>query len=247
VNGLASPRHRAGVAPCLAALACVAALPGAARGGTFDATLQFTSDYVVRGISQSDGGAVPQAGIQFRSDRAAFAGAWASPVVFDPADGRQPELDVYVGRRWQATPRVVVQATLSRYVYPQDRAALRYDYSEVALQAELDDRVTLAVAWTPDYSRYSNVGIARRRTVLSAELTFRQPLAGGFDASASATYQDFHDLFGRGYWAWGAGFGWSRGPWSATAQRLGSDGTAVRWFGAGLAGPRWAATVTRRF
>jgi uncharacterized protein (TIGR02001 family) len=247
VNGLASPRCRAGVAPWLAALACVAAAAGPARGGTVDATLQFTSDYVVRGISQSDGGAVPQGGFQFRSDGGAFAGVWASPVVFDPADGRQPEIDLYVGRRWQATPRIALQATLSRYVYPQDRAALRYDYAEVALQAELDDSVTLAVAWTPDYSRFSSVGIARRRSVVSAELTLRQPLAGGFDASASATYQDFRDLFGRGYWAWGAGLGWSRGPWSATAQRLGSDGTAVRWFGAGLAGSRWAATVTRRF
>jgi uncharacterized protein (TIGR02001 family) len=221
--------------------------PSAACAGTFEGSVQFASDYVVRGVSQSDGGGAVQGGVQYRGDRGEFAGVWASPVVFDPAEGRKPEIDLYAGRRWDLSPRVAVQATLTRYVYPRDREALRYDYSELGVQFDLDDRLTLALGWTPDYSRFASVGIARDRSMLSAELSGRQPIGAGFTVNASVAYSDLHDLFGRGYWAWGAGLAWSSGTWSASAQRLGADSTATRWFGADRAGARWAATLTRRF
>lgn len=243
VKGLA-PR-RDGVAVALATAAAMA--PAAAGAGTLEGALQFTSDYVVRGVSQSDGGAAVQGGLQYRLDDGTFAGLWASPVVFDPADGRQPEVSLYAGRRWEPTQRLAVQATAARYAYPRDRDSLRYDYTEFSVQFDLDDRLTLALAWAPDYSRFSTVGIAREKSVISAELSGRQPIGAGLTASASVAYSDLDDLFGRGYWAWSAGLAWSSGPWSASAQRLGADATAVRWFGADLAGARWAATFTRRF
>lgn len=241
--------HVVNMSPCAwaAAGALMLAVVTTARAGTFEATLQYTSDYVLRGVSQSDGAAVPQGGLQFRGDGGTFAGVWASPIVFDPENGRRPEVDAYVGHRWQPGARVALQATASRYVFPRDRAPLNYDYSEFAVQVELDDRFALGLAWAPDYSQYSSVGVALNRSLASAELSVRQSVADGVVVNGSVAYYDYTDLFGDGYWAWGMGVAWSGGPWSLTAQRLASDGTAAGWFGASRAGPRWALTVSRRF
>ena len=58
------------------------------------ANVSFASDYIWRGMTQSDGPAV-QGGFDYASDGGFYAGLWGSNVNFN--DGAGSELDYYAG------------------------------------------------------------------------------------------------------------------------------------------------------
>ena len=58
------------------------------------ANVTFTSDYVWRGMTQSDGPAI-QGGFDFEDESGFYAGIWGSNVNFN--DGAGSELDYYAG------------------------------------------------------------------------------------------------------------------------------------------------------
>lgn len=73
------------------ALAVLAFAGSASAEGAFSYNIGVTSDYVFRGITQTDGGAAVQGGIDYSSGMF-YAGGWASNVDF--ADY---EVDLYLG------------------------------------------------------------------------------------------------------------------------------------------------------
>ena len=73
------------------ALAALAFAGSASAEGAFSYNIGVTSDYVFRGITQTDGGAAVQGGIDY-SNGIFYAGGWASNVDF--ADY---EVDLYLG------------------------------------------------------------------------------------------------------------------------------------------------------
>ena len=58
------------------------------------ANVSFTSDYIWRGMTQSDGPAI-QGGFDYASEGGFYAGIWGSNVNFN--DGAGSELDYYFG------------------------------------------------------------------------------------------------------------------------------------------------------
>jgi uncharacterized protein (TIGR02001 family) len=60
----------------------------------YSANVTFTTDYIWRGMTQSDGSAI-QGGFDFESDSGFYAGIWGSNVNFN--DGNGQELDYYAG------------------------------------------------------------------------------------------------------------------------------------------------------
>lgn len=82
------------------ALAAALALPGIASAQDapvpISANLTFTTDYVFRGVSQTDGKFAVQGGFDWASEGTGiYAGTWASNVDFDSETS--VELDVYAG------------------------------------------------------------------------------------------------------------------------------------------------------
>lgn len=73
------------------ALAALAIAGSASAEGAFSYNIGVTSDYVFRGITQTDGGAAVQGGVDY-SNGIFYAGGWASNVDF--ADY---EVDLYLG------------------------------------------------------------------------------------------------------------------------------------------------------
>lgn len=103
-----------------AAAAAVIGFAGSASahdllGGTISYNVDATSDYVFRGITQTDGDAALQGGIDF-SKGMFYAGTWASNVAF--ADY---ELDVYAG----------IKPTAGDFSF--DLGAITYQYNDSAL------------------------------------------------------------------------------------------------------------------
>ena len=58
------------------------------------ANVSFTSDYIWRGMTQTDGPAL-QGGFDFESESGFYAGIWGSNVNFNNGNGQ--ELDYYAG------------------------------------------------------------------------------------------------------------------------------------------------------
>lgn len=91
---LARALHAAGPIPLLAPLLAVA-LP--LQAADFGGTATLTSDYVFRGISQSDRRVAPQAGLRLDTASGVYASAWASRVVFPGAPDARAEIDAVLG------------------------------------------------------------------------------------------------------------------------------------------------------
>lgn len=119
--------RRRGARATLAALfcGCMAAASGAQAGTT--GSLALTSDYVFRGVSQTDGKPALQGGIEYAAEGGFYAGAWGSNISWlsDLSSTAAPissslELDVYGGYRGKFSDAVSYDVGLLYYAYPGD-------------------------------------------------------------------------------------------------------------------------------
>jgi uncharacterized protein (TIGR02001 family) len=116
-----------------------------------------TTDYVFRGISQSDEGPAAFVGADL-AYRWFYAGVWASSVDDVTSDGGV-EIDVYAGikKSWNG---VDLDVGVLYYAYPNNDADVTLDYVEIkgALSGKIWRDITLTgtVFYSPDY--YAETG-----------------------------------------------------------------------------------------
>ena len=97
-----------------------------------------TSDYVWRGVSQTDGGPAIQGGVDYSHTSGFYAGIWSSNVDFNEVhENGSPvkhpariEIDLYAGVRGQLLDHLGWDVSLRRYVFPN--TTLQFDYSELS-------------------------------------------------------------------------------------------------------------------
>jgi uncharacterized protein (TIGR02001 family) len=118
-------------------------------------SLAATSDYIYRGVSQSDGQGALQADLHFGLASGTFAGVWASTRDRSLEPGTPAEVQAYLGQRfalggaWSAT----LSARSDYFVgAPADHPS---DYQEISAAFTWLDRCTLSVTVIPDAVRYS--------------------------------------------------------------------------------------------
>lgn len=172
----------------LTALAALGvALAGtAAAEGEFSANVALTSDYVFRGVTQTDGAPTVQGGFDWASD-GFYVGTWASGVDF--GDGTSTEIDVYAG----FTPTVGafdLDFGAIYYIYPDAPDTPEQNFVEVYAGASTTVGEFLdlgaSVAYSPEF--YLETGGAFY-TAVSAGV----PLGEFFGLDASVGYQSFTD------------------------------------------------------
>ena len=124
---------------------------GAANAeGTFSGNVALTSDYVFRGLSQTDGNPAIQGGFDYLNG-SFYAGTWASNVAFSSG----PEIDVYAGFTPTVGP-VVLNVGVIGYFYPgADDDAANFDFYEGKLAATFTPvdplSVTGSLYYSPDF------------------------------------------------------------------------------------------------
>ena len=125
------------------------------------ANVSFTSDYIWRGMTQSDGPAI-QGGFDYASDGGFYAGIWGSNVNFN--DGAGSELDYYFGYGFDMGGFGVDIGYLA-YDYPDNNSDL--DFEEIYVGLSMGDLGLLyasGVDGAPDYMEVSygfgDVGIS---------------------------------------------------------------------------------------
>ena len=128
--------------------------------------LAVTSDYVFRGISQTDLDPALQGGLDYSfGDTGLYVGAWASNVDFADSDGPYVELDYYIGWNHDLSDTLNLDLQVVRYSYMGEQDAYgNIDYNEVIGALAYDEMLTFTVAYANDYanegfsSLYYNLG-----------------------------------------------------------------------------------------
>jgi uncharacterized protein (TIGR02001 family) len=121
-----------------------------ATGPQVTANVAVTSDYVFRGVSQTQENAAISAGVDL-TNGGFYAGAWVSNVDF--GDDTDIEADVYGGFRTEAAGFALDFGAVG-YLYGDQPAGADYDYVELkaaASRAVGPATVGAAVYWSPDF------------------------------------------------------------------------------------------------
>jgi len=90
-----------------------------------------TSDYVFRGVSQSDEDPALQLGADYAFGSGFYIGTWISNVDFGSEVGADFELDTYVGWGTDLSEDISLDLMLNRYNYLGTRSGIDLDYNEL--------------------------------------------------------------------------------------------------------------------
>tara|TARA_B100001093_G_C26819217_1_gene1011152 strand:+ start:1535 stop:2125 length:591 start_codon:yes stop_codon:yes gene_type:complete len=116
------------------------------------ANVSFASDYIWRGMSQSDGPAI-QGGFDFAAESGFYAGLWGSNVNFN--DGAGSELDYYFGYGFEAGS-IGVDIGYLAYDYPKNETGLDFEEIYVGLSmGDLGLLFAMGQDGAPDYTEVS--------------------------------------------------------------------------------------------
>ena len=99
----------------VAALALMAAVPASAQGYTFSWGGTVTSNYISRGVTQTQNRPAFQPWVEVESN-GFYGGLWASNVRFGGGDSDRVEVDIYGGYRW-SFENTSFDVGYARYVY----------------------------------------------------------------------------------------------------------------------------------
>jgi uncharacterized protein (TIGR02001 family) len=217
------------------------------------ANVGYTSDYVFRGLSQTNEDPALQGGVELACGNF-YLGSWGSSVAFT---GGAPEIDVYGGYKTTIN-RVALDFGFIYYSYPGASSSLDLDFFELKAAAGTEvwkgGTIASTVFYSPDYTAlFANVG--RLGPVTTLEGTFSQalPQVSIFSPTFSATvgHSFFSDEIGNfdpsyTYWNVGVTLGF-REKWSLDLRYWDTDGEGAAEVFGDFAEGRFVATVKYTF
>lgn len=108
------------------------------------------TDYMFRGVSQTDGEAALQLGADLSFDNGVYVGVWSSNVDFG-AGGPDIELDTYIGWNVDLNERWNLDLAVNRYNYIGEQDGYgAIDYNEFLANLALDETWTFSFGYTND-------------------------------------------------------------------------------------------------
>jgi len=162
--------------------------------------LVLTTDYVFRGVSQSDEHGALQLGADVALESGWFFGIWGSTVDVGGGTTRERDLETnyYLGYTFDISQKWTIGANAVAYSYPGGKGQIDYDYVEYSFTANFDDRAWLEYSQSPDLY---HTGAATRNISLYTEW----PLVNQYALGAGAGYYDVSELVGEEYTYWQIG------------------------------------------
>ncbi|AWH52443.1 hypothetical protein C1924_04205 [Stenotrophomonas sp. ESTM1D_MKCIP4_1] len=147
-------RCTAAVVLCAALLAPFAASAQDEAESPFSWNITGVSDYVFRGVSQTDENPTGQAGFTYTSPVGLYAGVWGSGVDF--GDGSPDfEVDYFVGYNIDVSENVNFDVMVNRYTYP---GASDLAYNELITKTSFAKYYNVTVAYSNDVWNSSTDG-----------------------------------------------------------------------------------------
>jgi hypothetical protein len=260
---------RASLCACALLLFLLAPHPGRCQSdpSPFGGTLAVTSDYIYRGVSQSDGQGAVQADLHASTAGGAFAGVWASTRDRDLEPRTPGEVQLYLGQyfalgaAWSATLSGRADYFVGGSPYHSN------DYQELSASLTWLDSCTLSISFIPSAVRYTLTASpgfpphyyyeTYRSTAFlgdaSGQWLLRQGFLGGaLYATAAAGYYyqsrpaQADDAPGMGYLFGNAGLALAWRRWRIDLGYFAAQGRAVELFPYPVAN-RLAGTVSWQF
>jgi uncharacterized protein (TIGR02001 family) len=232
--------------PALPVVVLAGAASSPASAQRVQAHVSLASDYVVRGVSRSQGDPSLQAQLGVDVGANGSAGISAATMNLNPGPGPNRELAVYVSRSKSLARDWTLAGSLTRYFYSPQIPGLPYDYSEARLELSWRDRAQVGVAASPDYSVRSRRGVARASTALEYTLTVLQPLTSSVALSAGVGQFDLSDGLGLRYAYWSASAVYTGRRTSLALTWTDAEAATRTLFSAAATGNRLIATVSWR-
>lgn len=209
--------------------------------GDISATVTVTTNYVFRGISQTDSNPAIQGSFDYSvgliEDLDFYAGIWGSNIDFGDEEADfggaslgTLELDFYGGVTYGLSEKASVGGSIVYYFYPGADDSLDFNYIEFGLDAAYDFGLvstTLNFAYSPDFFGGSDDGFY---IAGAAEA----PLPLDLTASAGLGFQVIgdNDTFGTpDYLEWNIGIGYSIVGFDLLLQYIDTDISNVECFG----------------
>ncbi len=171
----------------------ICALGGSAYAGdgsafSVSANTALVSDYVFRGISQSDENFALQGGFDIGHESGLYTGVWGSGVDFNDGDEGTIEIDLYAGYGGEYNG-ISYDIGGLYYAYPGADTARDYDFWEAygSLGYDFDFMsASIGVNYSPDYFNESGDS-------LYTHLGVDVPLPNNFTLSGGVGYQEIDD------------------------------------------------------
>ena len=185
---------------CLPVYALFAVSGQHALAADFGGYAAVTTDFVKRGVTQSNGDPALQLGTELSFESGIYLGVWASTIDISngPTRQRDLEVDYYAGYSLDASDSWRISAGLVSYNYPGQSGNVDYDYVEYLLATSFNDRVWLEVAYSPDLY---NSG----RATTNVELYAEWPVGGIWAIGGGVGQNDTSELTGRSHLYWQLG------------------------------------------
>jgi len=166
----------------------------------FGGYVTIASDYVKRGVTQSDGNPAFQIGAEVAFGSGLFLGVWSSTVDIanGPSSQRDLQVNYYAGYAFDASNSWQFSIGAVAYEYPVQTGSFDYSYEELMLGANFNDRVWLEFAYSPDL-------YGSGRSFTNVDLFAEWPINSIWAIGAGAGYNDTSNLTGRAYQYWQLG------------------------------------------
>ena len=191
----------------LAAICCISTTPYAVENTlTYSGEGALTSNYIWRGVSQSDEDPAVQAGAEVGYGGFNL-GVWGSSVDFQDGDEAKIELDIYGGFSYDLTDNLSVSVGGIYYAYPGASGDLDYDFWEanagVGYVFPYDIEAGASFSYSPEF-----FGDTGKAYYYEGNLTI--PLWNGVYATGNFGWSDLDEgEGGEDYRDYGVGLGWS--------------------------------------
>jgi uncharacterized protein (TIGR02001 family) len=176
----------------------------ASLAAEFSGYVTLTSDYVKRGVTQSDGNPAFQIDADLNFESGFFLGLWSSTIDITNGPSRQRDVEVnyYGGYVFDASNSWQVSVGVVAYRYPGQSGGIDYDYDydyeEYSLGGNFKDRIWIEVAYSPDLY---NTGLSSTNVDLYAEW----PINSVWAIGGGAGYFDPSNLTRSAYQYWQLG------------------------------------------
>lgn len=155
------------------------------HAGDLSGNVVLTSDYVFRGVSQTQGNPALQAGLRVDAASGFYGSAWASTIEFASEPDASAEVDYVLGWRRKFGDNWLGDINATCFTYPSASAHL--DYIEMIAAATYRNRTWLLLGASSDVFATGRTGVyAQTGARISLGDSLRLELAGGYYGLNSA-------------------------------------------------------------
>lgn len=170
----------------------------------FGATLGFSTDYIYRGYTKSDGDPVAQLNMDYEHSIGLFLGTWISMVDFNDDDFKDPsnvEFTPYLGWTFKLAEDWRLDARWTRNIYDGRIFNNPSDFNEYYLNLHFSDLVTASFSFADDAFR-------QKEPAFNYEFKARYPITDSLQISSGLGFYQAFEALDYDYLYWDAGFTW---------------------------------------